>query len=77
MCSSDLFPSHDTRCHSEKLKDIDLYAEKSLRNCPLFDMKRLFTFGRLLTSDNFFTSGQFLADFRRKDFDFRVLDSDT
>src|SRR5574344_2530623 len=41
------------RCHSEKLKDRDLFAEKSLRNCPLFDMKRLFGFDRLSTSDNF------------------------
>ena len=35
------------RCHSEKLKDRDLFAEKSLTNCPLFDMKRLFAFDRL------------------------------
>ena len=42
------------RCHSEKLKDRDLFAEKSLTNCPLFDMKRLFGFDRLLTSDSFF-----------------------
>ena len=42
------------RCHSEKLKDRDLFAEKSLTNCPLFDIDRLFGFCRLLTSDNFF-----------------------
>ena len=42
------------RCHSEKLKDRDLFAEKSLTNCPFCDMKRLFAFCRLLTSDNFF-----------------------
>ena len=42
------------RCHSEKLKDRDLFAEKSLTNCPLFDIDRLFGFDRLLTSDNFF-----------------------
>ena len=41
------------RCHSEKLKDRDLFAEKSLTNCPLFDIDRLFGFDRLLTSDNF------------------------
>ena len=41
------------RCHSEKLKDRDLFAEKSLTNCPLFDIDRLFGFCRLLTSDNF------------------------
>ena len=41
------------RGHSEKLKDRDLFAEKSLTNCPLFDIDRLFGFDRLLTSDNF------------------------
>ena len=41
------------RCHSEKLKDRDLFAEKSLTNCPLFDIDRLFGFCRLLTSDSF------------------------
>ena len=41
------------RCHSEKLKDRDLFAEKSLTNCPFCDMKRLSAFCRLLTSDNF------------------------
>ena len=42
------------RGHSGKLKDRDLFAEKSLTNCPLFDIDRLFGFDRLLTSDNFF-----------------------
>lgn len=42
------------RCHSEKLKDRDLFAEKSLTNCPFCDMKRLFAFCRLLTSDSLF-----------------------
>ena len=32
------------RCHSEKLKDRDLFAEKSLTNCPSFDIDRLFGF---------------------------------
>ena len=36
------------RCHSEKLKDRDLFAEKSLTNCPSFDIDRL------LTSDSLF-----------------------
>ena len=48
------FAYRNVRCHSEKLKDRDLFAEKSLTNCPLFDIDRLFGFDRLLTSDNFF-----------------------
>ena len=40
--------------HSWKGKKRQICIEKSLRNCPLFDMKRLFGFDRLLTSDNFF-----------------------
>ena len=39
--------------HSWKGKKRQICIEKSLRNCPLFDMKRLFGFDRLLTSDNF------------------------
>ena len=36
------------RCHSEKLKDRDLFAEKSLTNCPLFDIDMLFRFDTFL-----------------------------
>ena len=39
---------------SVKNKKTKFLYEKSLTNCPLFDMKRLFAFGRLLTSDSFF-----------------------
>ena len=39
------------QCKNKKTKFL---YEKSLRNCPLFDMKRLFAFGRLLTSDSLF-----------------------
>ena len=39
------------QCKNKKTKFL---YEKSLRNCPLFDMKRLFAFDRLLTSDNFY-----------------------
>ncbi len=39
--------------HSWKGKKRQICIEKSLRNCPLFDIKRLFGFDRLLTSDNF------------------------
>ena len=37
-----------------KNKKTKFLYEKSLRNCPLFDMKRLFGFDRFLTSDNLF-----------------------
>ena len=40
--------------HSWKGKKRQICIEKSLRNCPLFDMKRLFGFDRLLTSDSLF-----------------------
>ena len=39
--------------HSWKGKKRQICIEKSLRNCPFFDIKRLFGFDRLLTSDNF------------------------
>ena len=39
--------------HSWKGKKRQICIEKSLRNYPLFDMKRLFGFDRLSTSDNF------------------------
>ena len=38
----------------KKQEDKVFLYEKSLTNCPLFDMKRLFGFDRLLTSDNFY-----------------------
>ena len=38
----------------KKQEDKVFAYEKSLTNCPLFDMKRLFGFDRLLTSDNFY-----------------------
>ena len=40
--------------HSWKGKKRQICIEKSLRNCPLFDIDRLCGFDRLLTSDNFF-----------------------
>ena len=40
--------------HSKKWKKTDFAVEKSLTNCPLFDIDRQFTFDRLPTSDNFF-----------------------
>ena len=40
--------------HSWKGKKRQICIEKSLRNCPLFDTKRLSGFNRLLTSDNFY-----------------------
>ena len=39
--------------HSWKGKKRQICIEKSLRNCPLFDIDRLFGFDRLLTSDSF------------------------
>ena len=39
--------------HSWKGKKRQICFEKSLRNCPLFDIDRQFTFDRLQTSDNF------------------------
>jgi len=39
--------------HSKKKKKTDSLVEKSLTNCPLFDIDRQFTFDRLPTSDNF------------------------
>ena len=38
----------------KKQEDKVFAYEKSLTNCPLLDMKRLFGFDRLLTSDSFF-----------------------
>ena len=37
----------------KKQEDKVFAYEKSLTNCPLFDIKRLFGFDRLLTSDSF------------------------
>ena len=39
--------------HSWKGKKRQICIEKSLRNCPFFDIDRLFGFDRFLTSDNF------------------------
>ena len=39
--------------HSWKGKKRQICIEKSLRNCPFFDIDRLFGFDRLLISDNF------------------------
>ena len=39
--------------HSWKGKKRQICIEKSLRNCPFFDIDRLFGFDRLLTSDSF------------------------
>ena len=44
----------DVSGHSWKGKKRQISIEKSLRNCPLFDTKRLSGFNRLLTSDNFY-----------------------
>jgi ATP-binding cassette subfamily F protein uup len=70
---SDLVAKNAARTVKIEFKDAERNPQKLME---LIHVSKAYD-GKVLFNDFSYSGGQFLADFRRKDFDFRVLDSDS